>query len=131
MGDNQPVEPKSFARRDLLIDIQKKAQERWDKEKPFEQDAPMPGSAEANQPKHFITFPYPYMNGLLHLGHTFSLTKNEFSMGFERLKGKKTLWPFGFHCTGKHNKNPPFLHADCMWSFRSRSGLYSAVGILS
>jgi leucyl-tRNA synthetase len=21
-------------------------------------------------------------------------------MGYERLKGKKTLWPFGFHCTG-------------------------------
>ena len=20
--------------------------------------------------------------------------------GYERLKGKKTLWPFGFHCTG-------------------------------
>ena len=40
------------------------------------------------------------MNGMLHLGHTFSLSKTEFSMGYERLKGKRTLWPFGFHCTG-------------------------------
>jgi len=94
------TEPKSFARRDLLIDLQKKAQERWEAEKPFEQDAPAPGSAEAKQEKHFVTFPYPYMNGTLHLGHTFSLTKTEYSMGYERLKGKKTLWPFGFHCTG-------------------------------
>jgi leucyl-tRNA synthetase len=94
------TEPKSFARRDLLIDLQRKAQKRWSEEKAFEQDAPAPGSAEASQPKHFVTFPYPYMNGTLHLGHTFSLTKTEFSMGYERLKGKKTLWPFGFHCTG-------------------------------
>lgn len=88
-------EPRSHARRDLLIDIGKKAQKRWDDEKCFEQDAPAPGTPGHDQPKHFVTFPYPYMNGTLHLGHTFSLTKTEFSMGYERLKGKKTLWPFG------------------------------------
>jgi leucyl-tRNA synthetase len=40
------------------------------------------------------------MNGRLHLGHTFSLSKCEFSVGYERLKGKKCLFPFGLHCTG-------------------------------
>ncbi|XP_074068795.1 leucine--tRNA ligase, cytoplasmic isoform X1 [Macrotis lagotis] len=40
------------------------------------------------------------MNGRLHLGHTFSLSKCEFSVGYQRLKGKKCLFPFGLHCTG-------------------------------
>jgi leucyl-tRNA synthetase len=47
-----------------------------------------------------VTFPYPYMNGRLHLGHTFTISKAEFAVGYERLKGKRCLFPFGFHCTG-------------------------------
>ena len=39
-------------------------------------------------------------NGLLHCGHGFSLSKAEFACSFQRLKGKKVLFPFGFHCTG-------------------------------
>lgn len=30
--------------------------------------------------KFFGNFPYPYMNGLLHLGHAFSLSKVPFPM---------------------------------------------------
>ncbi len=40
------------------------------------------------------------MNGRLHLGHAFSITKAEFAAGFQMLKGKTVLWPMGFHCTG-------------------------------
>ncbi|XP_061818551.1 leucine--tRNA ligase, cytoplasmic-like isoform X2 [Nerophis lumbriciformis] len=40
------------------------------------------------------------MNGRLHLGHTFSLSKCEFAVGYQALKGKKCLFPFGLHCTG-------------------------------
>ena len=32
---------------------------------------------------HVSTFPYPYMNGRLHMGHGFSLTKTEFMVRYQ------------------------------------------------
>ncbi|ODV59803.1 leucine--tRNA ligase CDC60 [Ascoidea rubescens DSM 1968] len=43
---------------------------------------------------------YPYMNGSLHAGHCFTLSKVEYAVGFERMNGKRALFPLGFHCTG-------------------------------
>jgi len=40
------------------------------------------------------------MNGSLHAGHSFSLSKVEFATGYQRMKGKRALFPLGFHCTG-------------------------------
>lgn len=89
--------PKSTARRDRLVELQNTAQAKWDAVKAFEVDAP---SGAWDGGKYMVTFPYPYMNGKLHLGHAFSLSKAEFSVGFQRLLGKKALFPFAFHCTG-------------------------------
>lgn len=50
--------------------------------------------------KFMITFPYPYMNGKLHLGHLYSLSKADFYSYYMRLKGYNALFPFAFHCTG-------------------------------
>jgi leucyl-tRNA synthetase len=55
---------------------------------------------DTTQEKFFGCFPYPYMNGKLHLGHTFTLSKVEFATGFQRMLGKKAFFPFAFHCTG-------------------------------
>jgi len=57
-------------------------QEKWVQEKTFEA-APLQGYEgmtleEKNKTKFMVTFPYPYMNGFLHLGHAFSLSKCEF-----------------------------------------------------
>lgn len=104
----------------------------------------LPFCFPSSKNKYFVTFPYPYMNGRLHLGHTFSLSKCEvglrskeidsvkslctydrylrcrysttwitwlwvspvelvsfkFAVGYQSLKGKKCLFPFGLHCTG-------------------------------
>jgi hypothetical protein len=56
-------EPKSFVRRDRLVDIETGVQSQWEAAHVFELDAPAVGSADANQPKFLATFPYPYMNG--------------------------------------------------------------------
>ena len=57
-------------------------------------------TGQPRPPKFFGTFPYPYMNGLLHLGHAFSLSKLEFASAWHRLKGDRVLFPQAFHCTG-------------------------------
>ncbi|KAJ3373383.1 cytosolic leucyl tRNA synthetase [Allomyces arbusculus] len=90
------VEVKSTVKRDTLMALEAEMQAQWEAAKLFEADVP----ADMTKPKFHATFPYPYMNGRLHLGHFFSFSKVEFAAGYERLKGKTVLLPLGFHCTG-------------------------------
>ncbi|KAL1316677.1 hypothetical protein HN51_068846 [Arachis hypogaea] len=89
---------KSFARRDRLREIEVKVQKWWQENDVFRSEPgekpPQPGE------KFFGNFPFPYMNGYLHLGHAFSLSKLEFAAAFHRLRGANVLLPFAFHCTG-------------------------------
>lgn len=80
-----------------LKEIEKDIQDRWESEKIFEENAP---AQPQSQETFLATFPFPYMNGKLHLGHTFTISKAEFAVGYQRLQGKQCLFPFGFHCTG-------------------------------
>lgn len=84
---------------EYLQRIEQEVQQRWERERLHEVDAPEEPKKSQDE-KFFVTFPYPYMNGRLHLGHTFSLSKAEFAIRYQRAKGKRVLWPFGFHCTG-------------------------------
>lgn len=91
----------NFGRRDLLLQIQSASQAKWESAKAFEASAPEDTSDSGTpETKFFGNFPYPYMNGLLHLGHAFSLSKLEFASAYHRLCGKNVLFPQGFHCTG-------------------------------
>ncbi|XP_043919958.1 leucine--tRNA ligase, cytoplasmic [Protopterus annectens] len=94
------TERKGTAKLDFLKKIENEIQQKWAAENMFEIDAVSPDKLEPGQEKYFVTFPYPYMNGRLHLGHTFSLSKCEFAVGYQQLKGKRCLFPFGLHCTG-------------------------------
>lgn len=102
------IKLENTARRDILTDIEHKYQKVWADEKIFEVDAPTieedpiedPEELRAKYPKYFATMAYPYMNGVLHAGHSFTLSKVEFATGFERMNGKRALFPLGFHCTG-------------------------------
>uniref|UniRef100_A0A060T503 leucine--tRNA ligase n=1 Tax=Blastobotrys adeninivorans TaxID=409370 RepID=A0A060T503_BLAAD len=92
------------SRRDALIEIEKKYQKLWADEKVFEIDAPEGDMSDEElhqkYPKFFGTMAYPYMNGVLHAGHSFTLSKVEYATGYERMTGKRALFPLGFHCTG-------------------------------
>jgi len=91
----------SFARRDRLLEIERAQQAAWETMKLYESDADqVDEKGSSADDKFFATFPYPYMNGVLHLGHAFTLSKVEFAVRFQRMLGKKVLFPFGFHCTG-------------------------------
>jgi leucyl-tRNA synthetase len=88
--------------------LEKKYQDRWQSEKLFEVNAPSAADTSglshaeimAKYPKWFGNFPYPYMNGSLHLGHAFTISKIEFAAGYQRMLGKRVLFPHGFHVTG-------------------------------
>lgn len=67
-----------FAKRDTIREIEKEVQRRWEAEKVFYVDAPSEdqvGDKYDHSNKYFVTFPYPYMNGRLHLGHTYTILK--------------------------------------------------------
>ena len=88
-----------------LREIELSRQKLWKENHVFEADAEENWQSKydfetKNKKKYLITFPYPYMNGRLHLGHGFSLSKAEFQSRYQRLQGKNVLFPFGFHCTG-------------------------------
>ncbi|KAJ3503221.1 hypothetical protein NLJ89_g8530 [Agrocybe chaxingu] len=104
----QTIELAQTAKRDHLKALEKKYQERWQSEKLFEVNAPpaadvaglSPAEIQQKYPKWFGNFPFPYMNGSLHLGHAFTISKIEFAAGYERMLGKRVLFPHGLHVTG-------------------------------
>lgn len=71
-------ERKSDVKLKKYLELEREIRDRWEKSKIFEQDAPTEWSKDTRK-KFFATFPFPYMNGRLHLGHSFSLSKCEVS----------------------------------------------------
>lgn len=74
--------------------IEEKWQRKWAEEKIFEADP-------NDKPKIFVTFPYAYLNGPLHLGHAFTCLKVDIYARFKRMQGFNVLFPFAFHATGE------------------------------
>ena len=75
-------------------EIESKWQGIWSKEHVFE---PTPDSKKN---KFFITVPYPYMSGSLHIGHGRTFTMGDIIARFKRLEGYNVLFPMAFHVTG-------------------------------
>ncbi len=81
-------------KRSQILEIESKIHERWTRQSHHI------AKLDESKPKFFATFPYPYMNGRLHLGHAFTMCKVDFTCRFKKLTGYNVLFPFGFHCTG-------------------------------
>lgn len=104
-----PIQLENTAKRDFLQKLESESQAYWKQQNVFDVNAPTqddglvdmsPEEVRAKYPKWFATIPYAYMNGSLHLGHAFTLSKVEFAAGYERMQGKRALFPWAFHCTG-------------------------------
>ena len=79
---------------EALKRIEEKWQERWRKDRVFEADP------DPSKPKYFITFPYPYVNGLPHLGSAFTVLRVDIMARYKRMRGYNVLFPQGWHATG-------------------------------
>lgn len=87
-------DPPEVKKREYIREYEAQIQKFWAESKIFELDA-------TDGKEHWLgTFPYPYMNGVLHLGHAFTCGKVDMAAGYWRIKGVNALYPFGFHCTG-------------------------------
>ncbi len=55
----------------------------------------------AGKKKALVTFPFPYMNGPLHIGHCFTATRVDIYARFKRMQGYNVLFPWAWHWTGE------------------------------
>ncbi len=73
---------------------ERKWQLAWEEAKVFEADP------QQNKPKFFITVPYPYTSGALHIGHGRTYTTGDVIARFMRHLGYNVLFPMAFHISG-------------------------------
>lgn len=77
------------------IEYERRIIELWDKNHVFESDP------DPDKPKFFITFPYSYQNGPLHVGHGFTASRADACARYMRMKGFNVLFPWAWHWTGE------------------------------
>ncbi|MFW9794850.1 MAG: leucine--tRNA ligase, partial [Candidatus Thorarchaeota archaeon] len=74
--------------------IEQKWQRRWSKNRIFEADP------DPKRKKYFVTVPYPYPNGALHIGHGRTYTIGDLIARYKRMQGFNVLYPMASHITG-------------------------------
>ncbi|MEM2142159.1 MAG: leucine--tRNA ligase [Candidatus Thorarchaeota archaeon] len=74
--------------------IETKWQRRWRRDRVFEADP------DPSRPKFFLTVPYPYTNGALHVGHGRTYTVGDLIARYKRMRGYNVLFPMASHMTG-------------------------------
>ncbi|MEM4882313.1 MAG: leucine--tRNA ligase [Nanopusillaceae archaeon] len=79
---------------EFFKNIEEKWQKIWEEKKCYCPEI------DKDKPKFFITVPYPYVSGLLHLGNAYTFARGDFLARYKRLKGFNVLWAQGWHLTG-------------------------------
>ena len=75
--------------------IEKKWQAKWEKAKIFE------ANVNPKKKKFFTSNIIPYVNGNIHIGHSFTYTRVDAYARFKRMQGFNTCLAQGFHATGE------------------------------
>jgi len=83
-----------MSKAEFLRNYESAIQEKWDYLPLFQPNI------DNKKESYMITFPFPYMNGRLHMGHALTSFKAECAAQYQRHLGKQVLFPFGFHATG-------------------------------
>ena len=82
-----------------MYGVDKKLEEKWMTK--WNTDRVFEAEPDANRQKMLVTFPYPYMNGPLHIGHAFTSTRVDVYARFKRMQGYNVLFPWAWHWTGQ------------------------------
>jgi|GEM_PF-2595956 Leucyl-tRNA synthetase len=73
--------------------------ERWAAENRYEPD-PTDAAAPEDEETTFITVPYPYPSGGMHIGHARTYTVPDVYARYRRQQGDNVLFPMAWHVTG-------------------------------
>lgn len=76
------------------MNIEEKWSKLWSENHIFEPEV------DNNKEKFFVTVPWPYANGSLHVGHGRTYTLGDIIARYKRLRGYNVLFPMGFHESG-------------------------------
>ncbi|QSG08051.1 leucine--tRNA ligase [Halapricum desulfuricans] len=75
-------------------ELERKWRTRWEEQGRYEADPEDDGEPT------FITVPYPYPSGGMHIGHVRTFTVPDVYARYRRLQGDNVLFPLGWHVTG-------------------------------
>lgn len=80
--------------RDEFRKLEQKWQNKWSESKCFEP------KVDKSKKKFFITTPYPYISGSLHIGQGRAGTETDVIARYKRMQGFNVLYPLAFHISG-------------------------------